>query len=297
MKRQFILLTISFFVQVFAAAQKTNHGDLFTKVDAKLEKTKSTISVFQPYVLKARQLFYDAKGLVNEIKQPPKNDSTREESAPQSNDDPIEGEEFIRNYIPDKNLPINREGSINSDGSGNWGNQNNGLYGNCLDVLTGTIMGLGEAEENSRNVDVIFIAANDSYQLWSPQYAKNEVAAEYTNRATFESVARWPDINETEIAESRLTIRQFDNIQTNHEILHAVKSAHNYSAALTLFGKLEGKVFAVKTELEDRTVYGLVAVQKHYGSYGSNGYLKVRIKTQGIDNNQNGEPDTEAYIR
>lgn len=205
--------------------------------------------------------------------------------------------EFIQNYLPDQTLPINNPETVNADGTGNWGNQNNGLYGNCLDVMTGTVMGLGEAEENPAGVDVIFIAANGSYQFWSPHYARNEVAAEYTSRSTQESVSKWNDINETEIAETKLTAGQFDKIETNSQILNTVKNAPNYSSSITLFGKPDGKVLAVKTELEGRTVYGLIKIAKHFGTDGSNGYLKIQVKAQGLGNNRDGQIDVGSYIR
>jgi hypothetical protein len=188
--------------------------------------------------------------------------------------------------LPTQNLPVNNPATVNNDGTGNWGNQNNGLYGNCLDVMTGTVMGLGEAEESPKSVDVIFIAANGSYQLWTPNYARNEVAAQYTSRSTYESVSKWSDANETEIASTRITLSQFDQIQNNSQILNAVKNAQDYSSSIIEFGKLDGKVYAVKAELEDRTVYGLIAVVKHYGTDGSNGYLKIKIKAQGVGNGQ-----------
>jgi hypothetical protein len=56
-------------------------------------------------------------------------------------------------------------------------------------------------------------------------------------------------------------------------------------------------VFAVKVEQENRTVYALVAVMKHFGTSGSNGYLKIKVKSQGIDNNGDGMVDPGSYIR
>jgi hypothetical protein len=164
-------------------------------------------------------------------------------------------------------------------------------------VLTGTVMGLGEAESTPKNVDVIFVTANGCYQLWTPNYARNEVAAQYSSRSTTESAGKWSDINETEIAETRITMSQFDQIQNNNQILNAVKNAQNYASSITEFGKLDGKVFAVKAELENRTVYGLIAIVKQIGTDGSNGYLKIKIKAQGIDNNQNGQINANSYLR
>lgn len=288
---------ISFFLIMFflvsnALCQKNPKPNIVTKTNDQIAKAKSALAVFQPYFLKARQIFYDTKELVGEVSR--NNLKTNAEPGTQENEIPAPE---IQNYLAEQQLPVNDPATINSDGTGNWGNQNNGLYGNCLDVMTGTVMGLGEAEENPASVDIIFIAANGSYQLWSPEYARNQVAAEYTSRSTHQSVTKWNGANEAEIAETRITAGQFDKIQTNSQILNAVKNAPNYASSLTMFGKLDGKVFAVKTELEDRTVYGLIKVVKHYGTEGSNGYLKIQIKAQGIGNNTNGQLDASVYLR
>ena len=289
MKLLSTLLLSLIFLHGNAFAQGSPKKDVFTRVDNKLNKASTVISVFQPYLLKARQIFFDTKELAGELKRSAKQKPSEESASQKENQE-------IMNYLPEQNLPVNDPATINVDGTGNWGNQNNGLYGNCLNVLTGAVMGLGEAEESPKSVDVIFVAANGSYQLWSPEYARNQVAAQYTSRSTYESVSKWNDVNETEIAETRLTAGQFDKIQTNSQILNAVKNAPNYASSLTLFGKLDGKVFAVKAELEDRTVYGLIKVVKHYGTEGNNGYLKIQIKAEGI-NNGSGQIDVNAYLR
>lgn len=287
----FSLFMLSF-LTTHVSAQVNQQTDILSKVNKKVDKVSSVISIFQPYLLKARQIFYDTKDLVDNVRR--SNTGAAVETA---QPEPEQTSEYIQNYLPEQTLPVNNPETINMDGTGNWGNQNNGVYGNCLDVLTGTIMGVGEAEESPKNVDIIFIAANGSYQLWSPQYARDEVAAEYTSRSTHESVTKWNDVNESEIAETRITGGQFDKIQTNGQIMSAVKNASNYRSSLTLFGKLEGKVFAVRTELEDRTVYGLIRIVKHYGTEGTNGYLKIQIKSQQLGNMQDGQIDVGAYLR
>lgn len=339
MKRIVSSLVIIIFLPAILFGQTTEKKDAFMKANNTVNKVSAALAVFQPYLLKARQLFYDAKQLTSDVRNSSKalfdkkNNGTVTDNTNNSNnnygqygstgisDSTAFNSQTVQNnvvnnttsnassnnnnvynqnpqnYLPAQSLPINNPATVNNDGTGNWGNQNNGLYGNCLDVLTGTIMGLGEAEENPKSVDVIFIAANESYQLWTPDYARNQVAAQYTSRSTYESVSKWSDVNETEIAETSLSSGQFDQIQNNSQILNAVKNARNYSSSLTEFGKLEGKVFAVRAELENRTVYGLIEVVKHYGTFGSNGYLKIRIKAQGIDGNNNGQIDVTSYQR
>jgi hypothetical protein len=195
-------------------------------------------------------------------------------------------------------LPINNPASVNNDGTGNWGNQNNGLYGNCLDVLTGTVMGMGEAEDMPGSVDVVFFVANGAYTLMTPNFARNNSTATYMSNHSTDGISKWSTVNETEIAETKITLGQFDQIQTNPQISNVVKNAVNYSGWLQYPGtKLDGKVFAVKAELEGRTVYGLIAVVKHIGTDGSNGYLKIKIKAMGLDNNGDGSADASMYIR
>jgi hypothetical protein len=356
-----------FFCNILFAQQNNGRQDIAQKVNNAANKVTSIIAVFQPYLLKARQLFYDAKQLSSDVKNSAKNtfgkngninntgvngstytnnngnttyssgytdtshnynnqngnnntnnnynsnqDSYSSNTNGQVNNN--NGQTYNNNnignnngsyattsnpqyYLPNQNLPVNNPATVNNDGTGNWGNQNNGLYGNCLDVLTGTVMGLGEAEAAPKSVDLIFIAANGSYQIWTPNYARNEVAAQYTSRSTTESAGKWSDVNETEIAETRITIGQFDQIQNNSQILNAVKNAQNYGSSVTEFNKLDGKVYAVRAELENRTVYGLVAIVRQVGTDGSNGYLKIKIKAQGIDNNQNGQVNANSYLR
>ena len=357
-----IIIIGTFFCQTLFAQQTKSKQDIVQKANNTVNKVSTIIAVFQPYLLKARQLFYDAKQLSGDVKNSAKNsfgksgninntgvtggmysnnngnnnyystgsadtshnynyqggNNNNNYSSGQGNNNSNTGGQVYSNngqtynntqasnnnysatsgpqyYLPSQNLPVNNPATVNNDGTGNWGNQNNGLYGNCLDVLTGTVMGLGEAESAPKSVDVIFVAANGSYQLWTPNYARNEVAAQYTSRSTTESAAKWTDINETEIAETRITMGQFDQIQNNSQILNAVKNAQNYSSSITEFGKLDGKVYAVKAELEDRTVYGLIAIVKQVGTDGSNGYLKIKIKAQGVG--ANGQVNASAYLR
>ncbi|MBS1512600.1 MAG: hypothetical protein JST86_17270 [Bacteroidetes bacterium] len=385
-----LLLPACLLLSLPASSQQNGKTDAFAKANNAVNKVNNILAVFQPYLLKARQLFYDAKQLGNDVKQSSKtafgkngnntnnngytnntgytdnnnnnnnnnggynnsqynsgnsgnsgnsnagnsnsnnnqggntqdnggytNSYNNNQSNNQSNNQNNNGynnsqynnqnnngyqnnggyNQGPQNYLTGQTLPVNNPATINNDGTGNWGNQNNGLYGNYLDVLTGTVMGAGEAEASPKNVDVIFVAANQSYQLWTPNYARNEVAAEYTSRSTHETAMRWTDANETEIAETKITLGQFDQIQNNSQILNAVRNAQDYASGITELDKLDGKVFAVKAELEDRTVYGLIAVVRQVGTDGSSGYLKIKIKAQGLSGAQNGQINAGAYLR
>jgi hypothetical protein len=202
---------------------------------------------------------------------------------------------------PEFYLPVNNPASVNKDASGNWGNQNNGLYGNCLDALTGTVLGMGEAADKPTSVDLLFFAPDDgqnTYYIMTPGFARNNGTATYMTQHTSDQVQQWKDITESEVAMTRLTLGQFDQIRNNGQISNAVRNAQNYAGYYASVGqKLDGQVLAVKVQMDNREVYALIAVQKQIGTSGNNGYLNIRIKALGIDNNNNGIPDASNYIR
>lgn len=300
------------------------------KTVQKVEKTANTvqqqIAIFQPYLLKAKELYGQGKMLANDVKQAANNSSSNTANYPSTDPsvstdnamptDPsamtsglptnvppyqATNQEQVQSQNPESYLPINNTATVNPDASGNWGNQSNGKYGNCLDALTGTIMGMGEAEANPNTVDLMFFAPSDgqnAYYLMTPSFARNNTTATYMTQHASDGVMKWRDVNETEVALSNITIGQFDQINSNAQIANAVRNTKGYSGYyLSAGNKLDGQVFAVKAQLENREVYALVAVEKHIGTSGSNGYLKIRIKSQGIDNNRNGYPDANQYSR
>jgi hypothetical protein len=162
-------------------------------------------------------------------------------------------------------------------------------------------MSMGEAEDKPGSVDLMFFAPADgqnTYVLMTPSFAKNNSTATYMTGHASDGITKWKEITESEVALTKLTISQFDKIQTNTQITGAVKSAVNYTGWYTSVGtKLEGQVFAVKVEQDNRTVYALIAIEKHFGTSGSNGYLKIKVKSQGIDTNNDGMVDPNAYLR
>jgi len=355
------------------AAQQSGGQDVFQKANNAVNKATNAIAVFQPYLLKARQLFYDAKQMAGDVKNYAKstfgkngnitntgvagpnysNGNTIQSGSydtshnyNQYNQNPqytgSQGSQYnqggntqnnssstyssgsasqggyptnatqggtqsnatgqnIQSYLPNQSMPINNAASVNNDGTGNWGNQNNGLYGNCLDALTGTVMGIGEAAQKPAAVDLLFFAPADgqnTYILMTPGFARNNSTATYMTEHVSDQVQQWSDVTESEVALTKLTLGQFTQIQNNGQIQNAVRNAQNYSGLYTSVGqKLDGQVFAVKVQMENREVYALIAVLKQIGTSGSNGYLKIRIKALGIDNNNNGSPDANNYIR
>lgn len=346
-----------------AAWSQQRSGDAFDKANNALNKVTNTIAVFQPYLLKARQLFYDGKQLANDVRNAAKQNfgkhgadstggynngynnssynnngnngyntsnpnggySTSNPNNGYNNSNPNNNNGYYNGggnsgnstyngatnnnggptsnggYLPGQTLPVNNPATINNDGTGNWGNQNNGLYGNCLDVLTGTVMGMGDAAQSPSSVDLMFFAPADgqnTYTLMTPGFARNNSTAGYMTEHVSEQVQQWSDVNESEVSPTQMTLGQFNQIQNNSQIQNAVRNAHDYAGYYSSVGqKLDGRVFAVKVQADNREVYALVAIFKQFGTSGSNGYLKITIKSTGIDANHDGQPDANAYIR
>lgn len=351
-KKLFFLSALTLLTIVTTAQNNTGKVErTLQKADAAVNKGKAIVAVFQPYLLKARELFAQAKQMAKDVKATAKNVKnntgnnnttvaatdnnntfgnnsagnntntnnsnggttytdpapgayTPPTTAPGTSTTPADNSTqygVYNNYTPEQYLPVANPASVNADGSGNWGNQNNGLYGNCLDVLTGTVMSMGEAEDKPGSIDLMFFAPADgqnTYVLMTPSFAKNNSTATYMTAHASDGITKWKEITESEVALTKLTISQFDKIQTNTQITGAVKNAVNYTGWYTSVGtKLEGQVFAVKVEQDNRTVYALIAVEKHFGTSGSNGYLKIKVKSQGIDTNNDGMVDPNAYLR
>jgi hypothetical protein len=352
MKKPTALLSVVFTLPLLALAQSTGKTDAFQKANNGLNKVSNVIAVFQPYLLKARQIFYDAKQLGTDAKNSSRamfkkngtgnqngngydtsqnvnysyqdtskgsagattnnsynqnynnsynqNNNNNYGSSSQNGSNNYSSNSNPQNYLPDQSLPINNPASVNNDGTGNWGNQNNGLYGNCLDVMTGTVLGMGDASQAPTSVDLIFFAPADgqnTYYLMTPGFARNNGTASYMTEHVSDQVQQWSDVNESEVALTKLTIGQFNQIQNNGQIQSAVRNAQNYSGNYSSpEQKLDGKVFAVKVQMDNREVYALVAVIKQFGTSGSNGYLQIKIKTTGIDSG-NGQVNANAYMR
>ena len=344
-----LVITVLFTASSGAYSQQGNRTNIFDKANNTVTKVNNIIAVFQPYLLKTRQLFYDGKQLAGDMKNSaksafgnnansanntgytnsqnsyPVNDpsannysynssnqntansnnqysqNTSGYSGNNQNTSAYNNAGSPQNYLPGQNLPINNPSSINNDATGNWGNQNNGLYGNCLDAMTGTVMGMGDAAQTPTSVDLMFFAPADgqnTYYIMTPGFAKSNSTAGYMTEHVSEQVLQWTDVNESEVAMTRLTIGQFNQIQNNGQIQSAVRNAQGYAGYYASVGqKLDGQVLAVKLQMDNREVYALVAVIKQIGTSGSNGYLKIKIKTTGLAANGNGQLDANAYQR
>lgn len=194
----------------------------------------------------------------------------------------------------------------NADGTANLGSQNNKKFGCYINVLQGSIMDEIDAAGNSKSVDLIFTATNafneqvPMYAFLTPSYVKNDAFAYNFFKGTKYKdknipPASWEDVNESEVAMTALTGEQFEKIQNNNQLTAVVKQIKGFGQKVESRTKLEGKVIAVKTEMGDRTAYGLIYIVSHYGTTGDNGYLKIKIKVTGFDQNGDGVPDGSIY--
>jgi hypothetical protein len=200
------------------------------------------------------------------------------------------------------NPGVPENSNYNPDGTANWGNQYNAEYGCYLDALTGTVLYGGEAEEKPTSVDLIFLAPNDgqnTYSLITANFAHDGGADCFWGSCTTDNPTKsWKTVNESEVALTTLTGAQFEKIQYNTQLSGLVKGARGFAGWYSSPGnKLDGKVFAVKTEMENRTAYALIYVVKQVGTSGSGGHLKVKVKVTGFDNNGDGNPDAAVYER
>jgi hypothetical protein len=163
-----------------------------------------------------------------------------------------------------------------------------------------------EVAGNSKSVDLIFTATNafneqvPMYAFLTPSYVKNDAFAynffkgtKYKDRNI--PPAEWEEVNESEVAMTSLSGEQFEKIQNNNQLMAVVKQIKGFGQKVESRVKLEGKVIAVKTEMGDRTAYGLIYIVNHFGTTGDNGYLKVKIKVTGVGNTGDGTPDGNFY--
>ena len=206
-----------------------------------------------------------------------------------------------------QNVPVVAESpAYNTDGTANLGSQNNKKFGCYINILQGVIMDEIEVAGNSKSVDLIFTATNafneqvPMYAFLTPSYVKNDAFAynffkgtKYKDRNIPPS--EWEEVNESEVAMTNLTGEQFEKIQNNNQLMAVVKQVKGFGQKVESRTKLEGKVIAVKTEMGNRTAYGLIYIVNHYGTTGDNGYLKIKIKVTGFDNNGDGIPDGNNY--
>ncbi len=178
--------------------------------------------------------------------------------------------------------------AYNKDGTANLGNQNNKEFGCYLNIIEGLIMDDVDVIDKTDQVDLIYTATNHygaepMYALLTPAYAKREFTANYYFRGTTYKdhnipVKLWDKLNDSEIALTNLTSVRFEKLKQPQQLISLVKQTPGFKELYFTRVKLTGQVFAIKTEMNNRRVYGLMHVVDHLGTTGENGYLKVKIK-------------------
>jgi hypothetical protein len=203
---------------------------------------------------------------------------------------------------------ITQSATYNPDGTANLGNQNSKKYGCYVNILNGAIMDEIDAAGNSKSIDLIFTSTDyfnenvPMYAFLTPAYAKNDKFAYNFFKGTKYKDQNippklWEEVNESEVAMTNLTGEQFERIQTNQQLNAVIKQIAGFAQKIESRTKLDGKVIAVKTEMGDRTAYGLLYIVSHTGTFGENAFLKVKIKVTGLDATGDGNPDPGLYIQ
>lgn len=201
---------------------------------------------------------------------------------------------------------ITQSTAYNPDGTANLGNQNSKKFGCYLNILNGAIMDEIDAAGNSKNIDLIFTSTDyfneniPMYAFLTPSFAKNDKFAYNFFKGTKYKDQNippklWEEVNESQVAMTSLTGEQFERIQTNQQLTALVKQIAGFSQKIESRTKLDNKVIAVKTEMGDRTAYGLLFIVSHSGTFGENAFLKVKIKVTGLDATGDGNPDPGLY--
>lgn len=260
------------------------------QIRAAIENVKETTKLFEPILVfrnKNRQQA-TSSSMENVGTMPMENTSDNQENATTQ-----------MPYIPESN-------AYNADATANLGSQNHNSFGCYVDVMRGRIMDDLDAAIDPQSVDVIFTATDyfnsqvPTYALLTPAYVKYDNFSSYHFRGTkFKDnnipIKNWEEVNESEIALTTLTGEQFERIQTNKQLLGIIKQIPNFSSKVESRTKLDGKVFAVRTVMGDRTAYGLIYIMNHYGTTGPNGYLKIKLKVTGFDADGDNLPDGQVY--
>ncbi|MFZ1751597.1 MAG: hypothetical protein WAU01_15470 [Saprospiraceae bacterium] len=206
---------------------------------------------------------------------------------------------------PEETILIPESSAYNPDATANLGNQNHQQFGCYLNIMQGQVLDDIDASDNTTRVDLIFTATDyfgsaPMYALLTPAYVKNDLFSNYYFRGpNFKDnnipVKQWLEVNESEIALTNLTAEKFDKIQNNNQLMSVVKLTPGFKEKFESRTKINGKVFAIRTEVGNRQAYGLMLVSEHLGTTGTSGYLKIRLKVTGFDNNGDGIADTDFY--
>ncbi|MBL7822503.1 MAG: hypothetical protein JNK69_03765 [Saprospiraceae bacterium] len=286
-------------VQNGSVAMNENMQQAGEGIKSTVQNVKAIIKIFDPI----RGLHFKNKN----------NDATENTNDDQLPDPPSDLSEPLEDSPTEvsetgstaEQFEVPESASYNTDGSANLGNQNNQKYGCYLDMMSGLIMDDVDAAGNTSSVDIIFTATDyygsaPMYALLTPAYVKNDHFANYYFRGSNYKDANipvklWEEVNESEIALTALTSDKFEKIQNNNQLLAVIKQTPAFKDKFESRPKINGKVFAIKTKMQNREAYGLMLVEDQFGTTGASGYLKVRLKVMGFDSNGDGNPDANLY--
>lgn len=186
------------------------------------------------------------------------------------------------------NAETTPSGNYNSDGSANLGTQNHATYGNFLDMNKGEILDNITAPSASQSVDLIFTATKYSndilYAFFSPYFAKNSHTSKLYNYGTKykrnepHPASSWDYTNESQVALTNLSAAQFDKFTDPAQVAAYVKQVQNFKEAVEIKNQVAGKILAIKTQMDNRTTYGLLYITEQFGTVGENSYVKVKLK-------------------
>lgn len=264
-------------------------------VTTSVNNVKSILKVFEPFWL-------HIKGTSNVDISKSDNANNTQNTPNTEGGTPVATEVNSTTAQPTENMNTNTSASTmyNNDGTANWGCQDHEQYGCYLDAQKGLVMDDVDVAAQTGSVDVIFTASSYAgkplYSLLSPQYAKmNTHARVYFTGEKYKKgdypTKQWDVANATSIAEVRITGAQFDKVKDNNQLMAVVNQNAGFKDALETNQPLKGRVFAVRTQLDNRTTYALIYVVDQFGTKGSSAYLKVKLKVNGVDNNGDGFPD------
>ncbi|MBK8448766.1 MAG: hypothetical protein IPO78_14900 [Saprospiraceae bacterium] len=286
-------------IQQESALMNQNMQTAGVQVKSTVQNVKSIIKIFEP-ILRLR-----LKKSSNSMDAPnPNSEVTETLQEPTESLEATDAEDIVQES-PEEAILVPESSEYNVDGTANLGNQNHKQYGCYIDIMQGQVMDDIDAAGNTSKVDLIFTATDyfgsaPMYALLTPSYVKQDNFSNYYFRGSnFKDanipVKQWDELNESEIALTSLTAEKFEKIQNNNQLMAVIKQISGFKDKFESRTKINGKVFAIKTEMGNRQAYGLLLITDQFGTTGTNGYLKIKLKVTGFDANGDGNPDANLY--
>ncbi len=286
--------------QVAANVQETANN-----VHATVNNVQSILRVFDPFLVQIKRTMRgqissnDAQNPQNNGEMAPNTEGSSETPAA-DNGNQQNGQGANNQGANNQSAEVPSPSTYNSDGTASWGCQDHQQYGAYLDAQKGVIADDVDVATQTGAIDVIFATAKSQigaiYHLVSPSYAKNNPKAGLffsgeKYKVGKQPVKQWPTANASEIAATTITGAQFEKVKSNEQLMAVVNQTGGFQEFYSSRTKLDGKVFAVRTQIENRTSYALIYVVEHVGVSGSSCFLKIKLKVNGKDANGDGLPD------